>query len=170
MGGFVARVTVLAAVISLIAWGASAAERSRVERDDPGHQPPRVAPEPLEPPPPADHVIRSDDHRAYRLPGPVDKWATLDTKLSHLCRVGSFRQRWNEALHATAPGVTYGVGFAEGYNLQDPQGVAKPGMVYFFVRPDTDQCLVLAARRTRVAPYATLRFAASPAPEPQGGR
>ena len=159
VGGIIAALAALIAGIG----PAAAADRLGVGRDDPAHLPPRVAPEPLEPPPPAEHIIRADDHLVYRLPEPVDKWAAIDRKLSRLCEVGAFRQRRNLGLYAYAPGITYGVGFAEGYNLEDPQGVAKPGMVYFFVRPDTERCLVLAARQSKVKPYATLRFAASPA-------
>lgn len=143
---------------------AGEAARLGVVRTGPEHLPPRVRAEPLEPAPPAGHVIRSDDHLAYRLPGSIEKWAKLDSKLSHLCQIGAFRQHWPDALYAVANGVTYGVGFAEGFNLEDPQGQAKPGTVYFFAPTGTSRCTVLTAPRVKLTKFAALRFAAT-APE-----
>ena len=161
MKGGAVGLTLLAAVMA--GDGAGAGERLPASRTDPGHQAPMVAPEPVEPAPPADHVLRYDRYLAYRLPENVSKWAVLDKKLSRLCQRGAFGPGPKRpSLYAYAPGITYGVGFAEGANLRDPQKQAKAGTVYFFPRSDTSYCLVFAVPRAKVAPYATNRLGLVP--------
>ncbi|MEI6557029.1 MAG: hypothetical protein WCO00_01380 [Rhodospirillaceae bacterium] len=141
------------------------ADPLRLERTRPDHQGPRTV-EPIDPPPPADHVYRKVDLLAYRLPGAVTKWATLDAKLSRLCRLGAFRQQRPDALYALAPEGSYGVAFGEGANLHDPQNLAKPGMVYFFTIRETSNCLVLKVSQSRLSAYSTSRFGAPQAAPP----
>ena len=145
------------AVLVLTAALPALAESLPIDRTHPSHQGPRLE-DPIEPAPPADHLYRRVDTLAYRLPGPLTKWATLDTKLSHLCRLGAFGQQWPKALYAMADGDTYGVAFAEGANLHDPQRLAVSGYVYFFSYGETSACEVHKAPQPRVAAYATSRF------------
>ncbi len=154
--------------VSSASVGPSWAEPLRVDRTLPNHLGPKGV-EPIEPPPPAGHVYQKLDVLAYRLPEAATKWAKLDTKLSHLCRLGAFRQQRPKALYAFAPGITYGVAFAEGANLYDTQHLAKPGDVYFFAEFETSNCIVLRTAQGKVAPYSTSKFG-SPAPSARAGK
>ena len=139
----------------------SSADSLRLERTRPDHQGPRTL-DAIEPPAPADHVYRKLDTLAYRFPQAISKWAKLDPKLSHLCRLGAFRQRGPDALYAIAGGTTYGVAFAEGANLHDPQRLAKPGSVYFFTAGETSNCEVLKAQRGQLVAFSTSVFGSPP--------
>ena len=148
----------LAAALLLAVALPALAESLPIDRTHSSHQVgPRLL-DPIEPAPPADHLYRRVDTLAYRLPGPLTKWAARDVKLSHLCRLGAFGQQWPKALYAMAEGNTYGVAFAEGANLHDPQRLAVSGFVYFFSYGETSACEVLKAPQPRVAAYATSRF------------
>ncbi len=153
---------ILALVAGLAATDMVFAEPLRLERTQSDHQGPQTV-EPIEPFAPADHVYRREDVLAYRLPEAVTKWAKLDPKLSHLCRFGAFAQQRPMALYAFAPQVTYGVAFAEGANLHDPQKLAKPGSVYFFSVGETSNCLVLKAQKSQLTAYSTSKFGSPPA-------
>ncbi len=128
----------------------------------PGHLEPKSQ-ESTDPPPWPQHVWRYDQWLVYRFPEAIGKWTTVDPRLSHLCRRGAFRQVTDFALYASSPEASYGVGFAEGPNLHDPQKLARPGMVYFFSEPETSACLVLASSRETITAFATRRMATRPA-------
>ncbi len=154
-GWLAAVLPVLGAVLTVT--GSFAAEPLRLDRTRPDHLGPGSV-EPIEPPPPADHVYRKVDVLAYRLPQAVSKWARVDPKLSRLCRLGAFGQQRPKALYAFAPNITYGIAFAEGANLHDPQKLATPGMVYFFASETTSSCMVLKAQRSQLAAFSTSKF------------
>ena len=159
-GGWLAAVLTLALLMAASA--PSLADTLRLERTRPDHLGPGTV-APIEPAAPAAHIYRKEDVLAYRLPQAVGKWATIDPKLSHLCRLGAFGQRRPKALYASAPGITYGVAFAEGANLHDPQKQAKPGTVYFFPAGEISNCEVMKARQGQLIAYSTSKFG-SPAP------
>lgn len=150
-------------LFAVMAWGVGAAlaegagagpEPGVLTRTAPGHLEP--SPQlPEDPPPWPQHVLRYDGWLVYQFPKAIERWATVDARLSRLCRRGAFRQRTNFALYAFSPDASYGVGFAEGANLHDPQKLAAPGMVYFFFQPDTPMCLVLPTSREKIASFAT---------------
>ena len=151
-----------ALALAVTATDSGAADSLRLDRTRPDHLGPRDI-EPIEPEPPADHIYRKIDVLAYRLPQAVTKWASLDSKLSHLCRLGAFRQQRPKALYAFAPNITYGVAFAEGANLHDPQKQAKPGSVYFFTAGETSNCVVMKARQAQLYSFSTSKFGSPPA-------
>jgi hypothetical protein len=122
----------------------------------PGQREPRHL-EPVDPAPWPQHILRAEDWLVYRFPQGIEKWATVDSRLSALCRRGAFRQQKSFALYAFSPDASYGVGFAEGANLHDPQKLAKPGRVYFFFDSETSRCLVMTAERGAIATFATPR-------------
>ena len=143
-----------AAVAAVTAAEAALADSLRLDRTRPDHLGPKGG-EGIEPPAPADHIYRKTDTLAYRMPQPISKWASLDPKLSHLCRLGAFHQLRPNGLYAIAGNVTYGVAFADGANLIDPQKQAKPGAVYFFSYGETSNCEVLKAQRNQLRAFST---------------
>lgn len=122
------------------------------ERTDPRHIKPRPllpdAPKTLPHRPPID-----DSTLAFRFPRPLKEWARLNKPLCHLCSRGAFIQPRDGRYYAATPQERYGVGFADGRGLADPQHKAIPGTVYFFLQSDTARCLVYSAAEDRVAPY-----------------
>ncbi|CAK0747752.1 hypothetical protein CCP1ISM_2900001 [Azospirillaceae bacterium] len=58
-------------------------------------------------------------------------------------------------MYAVAAGRNYGVAFASGANLHDPQKRAKPETVYFFGRADTTACIVWSAPESKLAKFRT---------------
>ena len=155
------RLAVMALGLVLAASGSSPADSLRLDRTRPDHLGPKAV-EPIEPPAPADHVYRKIDVLAYRMPQPITKWAKLDPKLSHLCRLGAFGQQRPNALYAIAANAHFGGAFAEGANLHDPQGLAKPGTVYFFTAEETSNCEVLKAQRFQLLAFSTTVFGSPP--------
>ena len=143
----------------------SLADSVEIERTNPSHLGPKTRDD-IEPPAPAGHIYRKIDVLAYRFPEAVTKWAKYDPKLSHLCRLGAFRQQRPKALYAFAPNITYGVAFAEGANLHDPQRQAKPGTVYFFTYWETSNCEVLKAQRNQLMAFSTSKFGSPAQPAP----
>ena len=143
----------------------SLADSVEIERTNPSHLGPKTRDD-IEPPAPAGHIYRKIDVLAYRFPEAVTKWAKHDPKLSHLCRLGAFRQQRPKALYAFAPNITYGVAFAEGANLHDPQRQAKPGTVYFFTYWETSNCEVLKAQRNQLLAFSTSKFGSPAQPAP----
>ncbi len=154
------RIALMVAGFELVA-GPTWAVGDPLARTAPGHlEPPSV--EAIEPAPWPQHVLRYEDWLAYRFPQGIEKWAMPDPRLSYLCRRGAFRQQTEFARYAFSPEGSYGVGFAGGANLHDPQKLAKPGMVYFFFESETSQCRVLSAPRDKIAAFATARVPPDP--------
>lgn len=146
----------VAGLMACLAWaGLAWADPGSLTLTAPGHLAPKAAPMPVDPAPWPQHILRYDDWLVYRFPKGIEQWAVIDPRLSHLCRRGAFRQRTGFALYAFSPEATYGVGFAEGANLHDPQKLAKPGIVYFFFRADTSACRVVTAPRDKIKSFAT---------------
>lgn len=123
-----------------------------MDRTAPGH----MAPKPLLPvkPETLPHRIPVAESRlAYRFPKPLKEWVTLEKPLSHMCSRGAFVQSRDGRYYAATPDERYGVGFADGRGLVDPQHKARPETVYFFLQADTSRCLVFSAPAARVAPH-----------------
>ena len=153
---------VVPALAAVLAASAPApADTLRLDRTRPDHLGPKT-PDSIEPPAPAEHLYRKIDVLAYRLPQSLDKLAKLDAKLSHLCRLGAFGQQRSNALYATSPNGSFGVAFAEGANLHDPQSLAKPGSVYFFSYRETSNCEVFKTQRNQLQSYSTTVFGSPP--------
>ena len=141
------------ALVAILAADARAEELG-MARPQAGHLPPTVL-APLDPPSPPDHPHRYRDYMVYQLPEALRKWASLDKTLTHLCERGAFTQQKPQALYAVAGNTAYGVAFAEGANLHDPQNRAKPGNVYFFGRADTSHCVVFTAPEAALKKFVT---------------
>ncbi len=107
-------------------------------------------PDPNQPLPHRPRIIRGQV--IYRLPMPMREVAYADQTLSHLCRRGAFVQKMNGFYWARTPERAYGVGFPSGANLDDPQGRARPGQVYFFQNPDAF-CIVWVADQRLLMPH-----------------
>ncbi|MEI8395889.1 MAG: hypothetical protein WCF85_14205 [Rhodospirillaceae bacterium] len=154
----------------LMAVAAFADERAPLDRTQPGHVGSRVH-QPFEIAfPRVEHVLRYDDFIAYRFPGAKIDGASLDKRLSHLCRRGAFHPEKDWRLHAVTTGLAYAVAYGDGANLHDPQKLARSGMVYFFTVPDTSACEVFSVKRKQVQAFAQTRLGLEPAPAaPAGG-
>lgn len=107
-------------------------------------------PDPNQPLPHRPRIIRSQV--LYRLPMAMREVASVDSTLSHLCRRGAFVQKMNGFYWARTPERSYGVAFPAGTSLNDPQGRARPGQVYFFQNPDAF-CIVWVGEQRLLMPH-----------------
>lgn len=123
------------------------------ERTDPAHQR-GILNLYVTPQPPLPRTVTRRAQQVYRLPNELKAMATLDAKLSQLCRRGAFVQETNSFYWANTPGRSFGVAFPAGTSLLDPQNKRKPGKVYFFDEPE-GRCEVWVGDQAKLMPHYT---------------
>jgi|GEM_PF-1874164 len=129
------------------------AEPLPLERSAPGH----LLPVPNVPMPSGALTPRPQRHTSFVLYSLSSEDLAKRTKvvhsLSRLCRLGAFGQQLDGWLYARTPDRRWGLAFAHGANLNDPQGRAQPGMVYFIRDQDTGRCEVRQAPQAQLGAY-----------------
>ncbi len=142
------------AMMALAVTGAAAATREGLRSDWPRYDWPETQPHAsyrvLPPRAYAPPRIQFTQSRAvYRLPKGLDGLATLDPALSRLCQRGAFLQTTDRYFWALTPDRPFGVAFAGGASLEDPQGRRQAGKVYFFSGQDS-RCAVYVGDQAKL--------------------
>lgn len=93
-------------------------------------------------------------HLVYRMTeAELAAVAPEDATLSRLCRLGAFGQQLDGSLYAATDQHAWGVGFANGANLHDPQQRRQLDRVYFFRNVGTADCRVRVGRQARLTRF-----------------
>ncbi len=98
------------------------------------------------------------DRLVYRLPEDYRDMLAPSDELTRFCRTGGFRQRLDRHYRAQAPdGRSFGVGFGNGLNLDDPAHRRDPALVYLFRDQDTARCRVWTVPLAAIRPFLVRR-------------